>query len=211
MSGGPVGSRVKRTLDIVVSGALLVVSSPLWLAVAILIKLDSKGPLFFVQNRVGKDGKEFRAYKFRTMVQGAARQGTGPIIEAQDDPRITGIGRFLRRWSLDELPQIINVLRGEMSLVGPRPTLPYQVRQYSDFQRRRLEVEPGITGWAQIHGRNLLSWPERIEHDVWYVDHWSLRLDMEIILKTLRVLLSKEGLYADREKFIIGPRDEKPR
>jgi undecaprenyl phosphate N,N'-diacetylbacillosamine 1-phosphate transferase len=177
----------------------------------VLIKLDSKGPVFFVQERVGKDGKLFWACKFRTMIEGAVDQGAGFYIEGQDDPRITRIGRLLRSWSLDELPQLINILKGDMSVVGPRPTLPYQVEQYDQFQRRRLEVKPGLTGWAQVHGRNILSWPERIEHDVWYVDNWSLRLDMEIILKTLPALLKREGLYADKDKFIIRPRDEKPR
>ena len=186
-------------------------SLPLWLATAILVKVESKGPVFFVQKRVGKDGKPFSAYKFRTMVQGAADKGAGLFIEGQDDPRITRAGRFLRRWSLDELPQFINILRGEMSVVGPRPTLLYQVEQYDQFQRRRLEVKPGITGWAQIHGRNVLSWPERIEYDVWYVDNWNIALDVEIILRTFRVLFQREGLYAGKEKFLIRPQDEEPR
>ena len=209
----PIGvdSKMKRTLGIFLSGAVLVVSSPLSLVIAVLVKLDSKGPVFFIQDRVGKDGKPFRAYKFRTMLHGAADQGAGLIIEGQDDPRITKVGKFLRRWSLDELPQFINILKDEMSVVGPRPTLPYQVQQYDEFQRRRLEVKPGITGWAQIHGRNVLSWPERIEYDVWYVDNWSFRLDMEIILKTFGVLFKREGLYGDKERFIIRPQDEKRR
>lgn len=204
-------TRMKRLLDIALSVAGLIILCPLFLVVAILIKLDSKGPVFFVQDRVGKDGWVFRAYKFRTMIQGAADQGAGLLIEGQDDPRITKVGKFLRRWSLDEMPQFINIVRGEMSVVGPRPTLLYQVEQYDEFQRRRQEVKPGITGWAQIHGRNLLSWPERIEYDVWYVDNWSFRLDMEIILRTFSVLFKKEGLYADREKFAIRPQDERPR
>ena len=199
---------MKRLLDILVSLVGLTVMAPLFAIIGLAIRLDSKGPVFFVQKRVGKDGKLFRAYKFRTMVQGAADQGAGLFIEGQDDPRITRVGKCLRRWSLDELPQFINILRGEMSVVGPRPTLLDQVEQYDEFQRRRLEVKPGITGWAQIHGRNLLSWPQRIEYDVWYVDNWSFRLDIEIILGTLPVLFRGEGLYADREKFIITPRDE---
>jgi undecaprenyl phosphate N,N'-diacetylbacillosamine 1-phosphate transferase len=211
MNSRAAGSKIKRTLDMLLSGAVLVVSSPLWLMIAILVKLDSTGPAFFVQDRVGKDWKLFRAYKFRTMVEGAADEGAGLLIEGQDDPRITRAGRFLRRWGLDELPQIVNILKGEMSIVGPRPTLPYQVEQYDEFQRRRLEVKPGITGWAQIHGRNVLSWPARIEYDVWYVDNWSFPLDMEIILRTLPVLLKNEGLYADEEKFIIGPQDRRSR
>ena len=202
---------MKRLLDILVSLVGLIVMAPLFAIVGLAIRLDSKGPVFFVQKRVGKDGKRFRTYKFRTMIQGAADQGAGFYIEGEDDPRITQVGKILRRWSLDELPQFINILRGEMSVVGPRPTLLYQVEQYDQFQRRRLEVKPGITGWAQIHGRNVLSWPDRIEYDVWYVDNWTFGLDLEIILKTLPVLLKREGLYADKEKFIITSQDEKRR
>ncbi|HUW96847.1 MAG TPA: sugar transferase [Anaerolineae bacterium] len=211
MNSRPISKRIKRAADVLLSGVALTASLPLWLATAILVKVESKGPVFFVQKRVGKDGKPFSAYKFRTMVQGAADKGAGLFIEGQDDPRITRAGRFLRRWSLDELPQFINILRGEMSVVGPRPTLLYQVEQYDQFQRRRLEVKPGITGWAQIHGRNVLSWPERIEYDVWYVDNWNIALDVEIILRTFRVLFQREGLYAGKEKFLIRPQDEEPR
>ncbi len=201
---------MKRVLDVVVSLAGLVLLAPLFALIAVAIKLDSPGAVFFVQERVGKDGRLFRAYKFRTMIEGAAQQGAGFLVDGQDDPRITRTGKYLRRWSLDELPQLFNILAGQMSIVGPRPTLSYQVEQYDDFQRRRLEVKPGVTGWAQIHGRNVLSWPERIEYDVWYVDNWSFRLDLEIILKTVPVLFKSEGLYADEEKFVIRPRDEKP-
>ena len=211
MNSRPISKRIKRAADVLLSGVALTASLPLWLATAILVKVESKGPVFFVQKRVGKDGKPFSAYKFRTMVQGAADKGAGLFIEGQDDPRITRAGRFLRRWSLDELPQFINILRGEMSVVGPRPTLLYQVEQYDQFQRRRLEVKPGITGWAQIHGRNVLSWPERIEYVVWYVDNWNIALDVEIILRTFRVLFQREGLYAGKEKFLIRPQDEEPR
>lgn len=211
MKSKPIDSKMKRVLDTVLSAPALLMLSPLLLALAFLVKLDSRGPVLFIQDRVGKNGKLFRAYKYRTMVQGAVDQGTGFLIDGEEDPRITRIGRFLRRWSLDELPQLINVLKGEMSVVGPRPTLLYQVEQYDDFQRRRLDVKPGITGWAQTHGRNVLSWPERIEYDVWYVDNWSFRLDMEIILKTVPILFKREGLYADKEKFIVRPRDGKER
>jgi len=211
MNSKPITSKMKRAVDILLSGVVLMASLPLWLAIAILVKLESKGPVLFVQDRVGKDGTLFRACKFRTMIQGAADRGAGLFIEGQDDPRITRAGKFLRRWSLDELPQFINILKGEMSLVGPRPTLLDQVEQYDEFQRRRLEVKPGITGWAQIHGRNLLSWPQRIEYDVWYVDNWTLALDVEIIVKTFPVLFKREGLYADKEKFIIKSQDEKRR
>lgn len=186
---------IKRTLDILLGliglGILVIPFS----IIAIAIKLDSKGSVFFRQERVGKNGRFFKTWKFRTMVVGAVKLGLGYNV-AQDDNRITRVGRFLREWGLDELPQLINVLKGEMSIVGPRPTLKYQVDQYNDFQRRRLLVKPGITGWALIHGRNLLSWEERIKYDVWYVDHWSLWLDLWIMLKTLWiVMVTKEGVY----------------
>jgi lipopolysaccharide/colanic/teichoic acid biosynthesis glycosyltransferase len=163
------------------------------LALAALgIKLGDGGPVFYRQLRVGKGGEEFELLKFRTMVIGAEKQGAGFAVD-EGDPRITRVGRILRRLSLDELPQLWNVLRGDMSIVGPRPTLRYQVEQYTARQRRRLEVKPGITGWAQIHGRAQLPWAERIELDVWYVEHRSPRLDLKIILRTPRALFS--GTY----------------
>jgi len=198
---------LKRALDLVVSFLALLGLLPLLLLIGLLIKSDSPGPIFFIQERVGKDGKPFLAYKFRTMVQGAIDEGAGLFVE-RDDPRITCVGRLLRRFSLDELPQLINILKGEMSLVGPRPTLAYQVEQYDDFQRRRLEVRPGITGWAQVHGRNLLSWPERIEYDVWYIDHWSLWLDIRILLLTPIVIVRSQGIYGGPEKFVIRPHNQ---
>lgn len=188
---------VKRLLDIAVSAVGLAVLAAPFALIALAIKLDSRGPVFFRQERVGKDGKRFICWKFRTMIEGAINQGLGVTI-ARDDPRITRVGRFLRNWGLDELPQLINVLKGEMSLVGPRPTFPYQVALYNDFQKRRLEVKPGITGWALVNGRNRLPWEERIKLDVWYVDHWSLWLDVKILLKTLWVvLITREGLYGE--------------
>ena len=186
---------IKRLLDLGISVIGLLILAVPFALIALAIKLDSKGPAFFRQERVGKDGWIFKPWKFRTMVVGAVDQGLGYNV-AQDDPRITGVGRFLRSWGLDELSQLINVLRGEMSIVGPRPTLKYQVEQYNDFQRRRLSVKPGITGWALIHGRNLLTWEERIKYDVWYADHWSIPLDLWIMLKTIWVVLIKrEGVY----------------
>lgn len=186
---------IKNILDRVISLIALIILAVPFLVIALAIKLDSRGPVFFRQERVGKDGKLFKIWKFRTMVVGAENQGLGYNV-AQDDPRITRVGRFLRIWGLDELPQLINVLRGEMSLVGPRPTLQYQVERYNDFQRKRLLVKPGITGWAAIHGRNLLSWEERIKLDVWYVENWSLWLDLKIMLKTLWfVLFTRKGVY----------------
>ena len=186
---------LKRLIDILLSLIGLVFLAIPFALIALAIKLDSKGPVFFRQERVGLKGKIFKTWKFRTMVVGAVNKGLGYNV-AKNDPRITRVGRFLRNWGLDELPQLINVLKGEMSIVGPRPTLQYQVDQYDAFQRRRLLVKPGITGWALIHGRNLLSWEERIKYDVWYVEHWSIPLDIWIMFKTIWVVLIKrEGIY----------------
>jgi len=194
---------IKHLLDKIFSFILLVILSPIFILIAILIKLDSKGPVFFIQQRVGKDNKLFNIYKFRTMVPDAINIGSGVYTE-ENDPRITRIGRFLRKTSLDELPQLINILKGEMSFIGPRPTLAYQVEQYNDFQRKRLLVRPGVTGLAQVNGRNSLSWPERIEYDVKYVENYSLMLDFKILLKTFLVIFKQEGLYAEKEKFLLG-------
>jgi lipopolysaccharide/colanic/teichoic acid biosynthesis glycosyltransferase len=185
---------VKRLLDIVIATAALAVSSPIVAACAIAIKVESRGPVIFRQRRVGKDGVPFEMLKLRTMVSGAEGMGAGLAVN-QGDSRITRVGAILRRFSLDELPNLVNVLRGEMSVVGPRPTVQVQVDQYTDRQRRRLEVNPGITGWAQVNGRTSLPWAERIELDVWYVDHESLRLDLKILALTVRMLVTGEGLY----------------
>ena len=174
---------MNRALDVAIAGAGLALASPVLAAAALAIKLDDGGPVLFKQVRVGKDGRDFELVKLRTMVVGAERQGAGYAVN-EGDSRITRVGRFLRRTSLDELPQLWNVVRGDMSLIGPRPTLRYQVERYSERQRRRLEVLPGITGWAQIHGRASLSWEERIELDVWYVDHRSPLTDLLILLRT---------------------------
>jgi len=186
---------LKRIFDFF--GALigLILLSPLFLIVAILIKLDSPGPIFFRYERIGKNGKPFSLFKFRTMVKGAMEKGLGYNV-AENDERITKIGKFLRKWGIDELPQLINVLKGEMSLVGPRPTFRYQVEKYNDFQKKRLLVKPGITGWALIHGRNLLSWEERIKYDIWYVENWSIWLDLKILFETLNLIfIKREGIY----------------
>jgi lipopolysaccharide/colanic/teichoic acid biosynthesis glycosyltransferase len=176
------------------SGVALVVLLPIFVIIGIFIKLDSKGSVFFVQERAGKDGKIFKVYKLRTMVDKAEKIGLGYEI-VKDDNRITLVGKHLR-WGIDELPQLINVFRGEMSMVGPRPALPHQVEKYSKQERRRLEVKPGITGWALVNGRNILSWPERIKLDIWYIDHWSLWLDLKILFKTIWVVIFKrEGIY----------------
>ena len=188
--------RVKRAFDVVAAAAGLAVTAPALAAVAIAIRLETPGPIVLRQPRVGRGGHEFGMFKFRTMVDNAHAMGPGWLV-SEGDPRITRVGRFLRKWSLDELPQLVNVLTGDMSIVGPRPTLRYQVEQYTPFQRRRLEVRPGITGWAQICVRNELTWPERIELDVWYVDHRSLSLDAKILAHTLPVLARPTSVYND--------------
>ena len=185
-----------RALDLLVASLALAVSAPPLAVAAVAIKLESRGPVFYRQRRVGLRGAPFELWKLRTMVPGAETMGAG-IYVVEGDPRITRTGRLLRRFSLDELPNLVNVLRGEMAVVGPRPTVQEQVDRYSDRQRRRLEVKPGITGWAQVNGRASLPWPERIELDVWYVEHRSLRLDLRILGRTARMLATGHGLYSD--------------
>ena len=183
---------IKRIFDILSSGIALIVLLPIFVIIGIFIKLDSKGSVFFIQERVGKDGKVFRIYKLRTMVDNAE------LIDkamSDDEPKITTMGKCLR-WGIDELPQLINVFKGDMSLVGPRATIIEQVNKYSKEYRRRLEIKPGITGWALVNGRNTLSWPEKIELDIWYIDHWSIWLDLKILFKTLWiVIIKREGIY----------------
>jgi lipopolysaccharide/colanic/teichoic acid biosynthesis glycosyltransferase len=183
---------VNRAADVVIAGLGLVLASPILAAAALAVKLEDRGPVLFRQGRVGKDGVDFELFKLRSMVVGAERQGAGYAVD-RGDARITRVGRFLRRTSIDELPQLWNVVRGDMSVIGPRPTLRYQVDRYTERQRRRLEVRPGLTGWAQIHGRATLPWEERIELDVWYVEHRSPRVDVEILLRTPRALFG--GTY----------------
>ncbi len=174
---------MSRPLDVVGSAVLLALTSPLVGAAALAVKLEDGGPVLYRQERVGLRGREFMLFKLRTMVVGAERIGAGYAVDA-GDPRITRAGRVLRRLSIDELPQLWNVLIGDMALVGPRPTLAYQVERYTPRQRRRLEVKPGITGWAQVNGRTALPWDDRIELDVWYVEHRSLWLDLKILART---------------------------
>jgi lipopolysaccharide/colanic/teichoic acid biosynthesis glycosyltransferase len=181
--GGRRGDPLNRALDVTLAGLGLVVASPLLAVAALAAKLEDGGPVLFRQTRVGKDGVDFELLKLRSMVVDAERQGAGLAVD-QGDARITRVGRVIRRTSIDELPQLWNVVRGDMSVIGPRPTLRYQVERYTERQRRRLEVLPGITGWAQIHGRASLSWDERIELDVWYVDHRSPLTDLLILLRT---------------------------
>ncbi|HEX8714566.1 MAG TPA: sugar transferase [Solirubrobacteraceae bacterium] len=185
---------IRRLIDIVVSALALALSSPVLLAAVAAIKLDSRGPAFYRQRRSGLRGEQFDMFKLRTMVDGAEHLGAGLAVNAGDS-RITRVGAFLRRTSLDELPNLLNVLRGDMSLIGPRPTLPAQVAQYTARQHGRLAVKPGITGWAQVNGRASLPWSERIELDLYYVEHRSLLLDLRILARTPALVLGGGGLY----------------
>ncbi len=184
----------KRAFDLAAASLLLLLSAPVLAVACIAIRLESRGSPLYRQRRIGKAGTRFDLYKLRTMVIGAEGMGAGLAVD-EGDPRITRVGALLRRLSLDELPNLVNVLRGEMSLVGPRPTVPAQVEQYTSRQLGRLAIEPGITGWAQVRGRAALPWRERIELDLWYIEHWSLRLDLRILAATARLLASGKGLY----------------
>jgi len=185
---------VRRAFDIVVAGIALLFFSPVLLASMIAIRLESRGSPIYRQRRVGLDGEEFDVLKLRTMVTGAEHLGAG-MASDEGGARIPRVGGFLRRTSLDEIPNLINVLRGDMAVIGPRPTIPVQVAQYTDRQRGRLTVKPGLTGWAQVNGRAALPWPDRIELDLWYIEHRSWRLDFQILLRTARMVLSGHGLY----------------
>src|SRR6185312_5189268 len=185
---------LRRAVDIVVSATVLLLASPLLALAALAIKLESRGPVLYRQRRSGLDGAPFEVLKLRTMVDGAERIGAGLAIDA-GDARVTRVGALLRRTSVDELPNLLNVLRGEMSLIGPRPTLPVQVEQYTERQRGRLAVKPGITGWAQVNGRASLPWAERIELDLYYIEHRSLRLDLRILARTVAMVFGGHGIY----------------
>jgi len=185
---------IRRAVDICVSACALVLASPLIVAAMIAIRLESPGPVIYRQRRVGLSGHEFDVLKLRTMVDGAEHVGAGLAVN-ESDPRITRVGALLRRTSLDELPNLVNVLRGEMSLIGPRPTLPVQVEQYTERERGRLAIRPGITGWAQVNGRATLPWPERIELDLYYIEHRSLSLDITILRRTVQMVLGGSDLY----------------
>ena len=199
---------VKRTMDLVVGSCMLLMSAIPLLIAAAAIKLEDGGQSVFRQQRIGRGGTPFAILKLRTMTV-VHSDPSKPERLFHDDPRITRIGGALRKLGLDELPQLFNVLNGSMSLVGPRPTLRFQVAQYNNFQRRRLEAKPGITSLAVVSGRNALSWNERIKLDVWYIDHWSLRLDLSILLRTLwKVLVTREGLYGAEgfnDGFVSSP------
>jgi lipopolysaccharide/colanic/teichoic acid biosynthesis glycosyltransferase len=185
---------VKRGFDVVGAAALLVLAAPILGIACAAVRLETAGSPIYRQRRVGKDGRHFDLLKLRTMVSGAERMGAGLAVD-EGDPRITRVGAIVRRLSVDELPNLVNVLRGEMSLVGPRPTVQVQVSQYTERQLRRLSVPPGITGWAQVKGRAALPWHERIELDLWYIEHWSLGLDVRILAETVRLLVTGRGLY----------------
>ncbi len=185
-----------RAFDVFIAAIALLVLSPILLVAAIAIRLGSRGPAVYRQLRVGKDGREFELLKLRTMVAGSDPVGVGKVV-ARDDPRVTAAGRILRRTSLDEIPNLVNVLRGEMAIVGPRPTIPAQVKDYTPHQHRRHEVRPGLTGWAQVQGRAGIPWEERIELDVEYVDRRSFALDLRILAQTAWLLVTGHGLAPD--------------
>ena len=184
----------KRCFDLCVAAGALILLSPLIALIALAIKLDDGGLIFFNQDRVGRRRKNFRCNKFRTMILGAESIGNGLTVTA-DDARITRVGRLLRQWTLDEIPQLVNVLKGEMSIVGPRPWVPSQATYCSPADGRRFNFKPGMAGWAWIHGRNRLPWDERVRLDVWYVDHWSLALDFYILAKAFVLLFLRDGVY----------------
>jgi lipopolysaccharide/colanic/teichoic acid biosynthesis glycosyltransferase len=185
---------IRRAFDIAVAGAALLVTSPILAIAIVAIRLETPGHPIYKQRRIGKDGVPFDVLKLRTMVAGAESMGSGLAVN-EGDPRITRVGAILRRFSIDELPNLVNVLRGDMAVIGPRPTVPIQVEQYTDRQRGRLALRPGITGWAQVNGRTSLPWSERIELDLWYIEHRSLALDLRILLRTALIVVGGEGLY----------------
>jgi lipopolysaccharide/colanic/teichoic acid biosynthesis glycosyltransferase len=195
---------LRRIFDVVVSATVLILTSPIVLGAMLAIRLESKGHPIYRQRRVGKDARAFDVLKLRTMVSGAEKMGAGLAVD-DGDSRITNVGAFLRRTSIDELPNLVNVLKGEMSIIGPRPTVPIQVEQYTDRQRGRLALRPGITGWAQVNGRASLPWPERIELDLWYVEHATLRLDLKILWLTARMLVTGHGLYKGETGGWVDP------
>ena len=198
-----------RAIDLVLGGLGSLLTAPIVAILALLVRLESRGHPIYTQTRVGKDGRCFQIYKLRTMVTGAEFTGAGLAI-AEGDDRITRTGGLLRRYSLDELPNLWNVVRGEMSIVGPRPTVMVQVEKYTPRQRGRLAVKPGITGWAQINGRASLPWPERIELDLWYVEHRSLALDLKILARTASLVVNGDGIYkGDTGGWVESPGGER--
>jgi lipopolysaccharide/colanic/teichoic acid biosynthesis glycosyltransferase len=195
---------LRRAFDILVSATVLALTAPVVGLAILAIRLESKGHPIYRQRRIGQDGAPFDVLKLRTMVSGAERMGAGLAVD-DGDTRITRVGALLRRTSIDELPNLVNVLRGEMSIIGPRPTVPVQVAQYTDRQRGRLALKPGITGWAQVNGRASLPWPQRIELDLWYVEHATLALDLRILWLTARMLVTGHGLYKGETGGWVDP------
>jgi undecaprenyl phosphate N,N'-diacetylbacillosamine 1-phosphate transferase len=202
---------LKRLFDFVISMTALVCLSPVIGLISLAIKLDDGGPILFVQERVGRNRRNFRCYKFRTMVLGAESIGNGLIV-TENDARITRVGRLLRQWTLDEIPQLINVLMGDMSIVGPRPWVPDQAAYCSPADSRRFNFKPGMAGWAWIHGRNRLAWEERVRLDLFYVDHWSLALDLSILTKAFVLLFRRDGVYFEQRAGSVeqGATGEQP-
>lgn len=195
---------LKRLFDLTCSVFLLLILSPLFVLIALAIKITSPGEVFFKQQRLGLNGKIFWMYKFRSMIPNAVNIGAGMFVE-KDDPRITPVGKLLRKTSLDELPQLLNIIRGEMSLVGPRPAPLHHLDKYDARQRKRLSVKPGITGWAQVRGRLALYWPERIELDLWYIENYSFWLDLRILAETVLVVFSRRGGTAREDRKEVDP------
>jgi lipopolysaccharide/colanic/teichoic acid biosynthesis glycosyltransferase len=195
---------LRRAFDILVSATVLLITAPVVGLAILAIRLESPGHPIYRQRRIGQDGAAFDVLKLRTMVSGAERMGAGLAVD-DGDSRITRVGALLRRTSIDELPNLVNVLKGEMSIIGPRPTVPVQVAQYTERQRGRLALKPGITGWAQVNGRASLPWPERIELDLWYVEHATLRLDLRILWLTARMLVTGHGLYKGETGGWVDP------
>jgi lipopolysaccharide/colanic/teichoic acid biosynthesis glycosyltransferase len=188
------GLVVKRLLDLAISTVFVLGLSPVMLAIGLAIKLDDGGPILFVQERAGRGKRPFRCYKFRSMVVSARERGLGGLV-ASDDDRLTRVGRFLRVWTLDEIPQLFNVLKGDMSIVGPRPWVIRQVEQIPTWASRRFDLKPGLAGWAWIHGRNLVPWDDRLRMDLWYIENWSLRLDSYILFRAFIQLFRRRGVY----------------
>jgi lipopolysaccharide/colanic/teichoic acid biosynthesis glycosyltransferase len=195
---------LRRAFDVLVSATVLALTSPVVTLAILAIRLESKGHPIYRQRRIGRHGEPFDVLKLRTMVSGAEKMGAGLAVD-DGDTRITRVGALLRRTSIDELPNLVNVLRGEMSIIGPRPTVPVQVAQYTDRQRGRLALKPGITGWAQVNGRASLPWPQRIELDLWYVEHATLALDLRILWLTVRMLVTGHGLYKGETGGWVDP------
>jgi lipopolysaccharide/colanic/teichoic acid biosynthesis glycosyltransferase len=195
---------LRRLFDVLVAGSVLLLTSPILAIAIVAIRLESPGHPIYRQRRVGQDARPFDVLKLRTMVSGAEKMGAGLAVD-DGDSRITRVGAFLRRTSIDELPNLVNVLKGEMSIIGPRPTVPVQVEQYTDRQRGRLALKPGITGWAQVNGRASLPWPQRIELDLWYVEHATLALDIKILYLTARMLVTGHGLYKGETGGWVDP------